>query len=623
MQIKKVSEDKGFNIRLTALAAGFFAFILFLEIVIRGGGAVFCFFQDIRNSRSAKQKNAYKILCLGESTTAGQYPGMLEDILNGSGLGVRFSVIDKGFVGANTGLILAQLEKNLAEYEPDMVTIMAGANDAGTVYYKDIPEASSWLFRNVRVYRFIRTLFMQAENRIKGRDPGTARDPAPGAGYLAAGWASRERNKSDEALADFLRALSVDPENEAAYFSLGLLYKEMGRGEDAKAALEKGTRISLTNAGSLDHMHNARGSDGKFAPAENFYKRKIEAGSKDAADYCALGLLYQVQYKLSGAENMFLAAVSFDPASYDACLGLGWIYMFTGDSGRSEKFFRKASEINPGDDKAHCGLGQLFESSGRLGLAEDSFKKAIEMNPLNDTAHFGLGWINRLQGKFADAAVYFERAVELDPLNFKACFGLGWVYRNLGRYREAESALKRALEIDPGQYKVYLELGYFYLDRGKFVQARDTFIKAVKADPDNYLGFEALDRLYSGSGDARRAAAYRAKVAELKGEYCKGVTARNYLKMKDMLDKRSVRFVCIQYPMRSVAPLRRIFNEGDNVIFVDNEKIFSGEIAEYGLREVFRDMSGIDFGHCTEKGNRILAGNIAGVILKEVFNHEK
>jgi hypothetical protein len=32
------------------------------------------------------------------------------------------------------------------------------------------------------------------------------------------------------------------------------------------------------------------------------------------------------------------------------------------------------------------------------------------------------------------------------------------------------------------------------------------------------------------------------------------------------------------------------------------------------------DMFGGDFGHCTEKGNQLLAQNIADTILKEVFH---
>lgn len=36
-------------------------------------------------------------------------------------------------------------------------------------------------------------------------------------------------------------------------------------------------------------------------------------------------------------------------------------------------------------------------------------------------------------------------------------------------------------------------------------------------------------------------------------------------------------------------------------------------------KEYFGDMFAGDFGHCTKKGNRLLAENIANVILKEVF----
>jgi len=50
-----------------------------------------------------------------------------------------------------------------------------------------------------------------------------------------------------------------------------------------------------------------------------------------------------------------------------------------------------------------------------------------------------------------------------------------------------------------------------------------------------------------------------------------------------------------------------------------NEEIFKDEVAKYGRQNVFIDMFGGEFGHCTKKGNRLLAENIANVILKEVF----
>jgi len=76
----------------------------------------------------------------------------------------------------------------------------------------------------------------------------------------------------------------------------------------------------------------------------------------------------------------------------------------------------------------------------------------------------------------------------------------------------------------------------------------------------------------------------------------------------------------VQYPMHSVASLKKIFQGVEQgIIFVDNEKIFKEAVRKSRYNEYFRDMFGGDFGHCTVKGNRLLAENIANVIIKEIF----
>ena len=78
--------------------------------------------------------------------------------------------------------------------------------------------------------------------------------------------------------------------------------------------------------------------------------------------------------------------------------------------------------------------------------------------------------------------------------------------------------------------------------------------------------------------------------------------------------------VCVQYPMRDVEPLRKIFEKNEGVLFVDNEGIFKKALKKVSYKEYFIDMFAGDFGHCTQEGNRLLARNIADVILKEVFD---
>ena len=132
------------------------------------------------------------------------------------------------------------------------------------------------------------------------------------------------------------------------------------------------------------------------------------------------------------------------------------------------------------------------------------------------------------------------------------------------------------------------------------------------------LGAMAL--LCKEMGKPELAKEYAKKVNELRSEYYAPVTVNNYCKLKEILDKKGIKLVCAQYPVRNVGPLKRIFEKDKGVIFVDNERLFKEAVKRSSYKEYFIDMFGGDFGHCTPKGNMLLAQNIADVILREVFN---
>ncbi|HTY44364.1 MAG TPA: hypothetical protein VMD52_00005, partial [Patescibacteria group bacterium] len=100
---------------------GIISSLLVLETGLRVAGFLFVSFQNCQNSRAAARKKTYRIMCLGESTTAGQYPSFLQEALNKRHTGVTFSVIDRGVIATDTPAILRRLEENLATYKPDMV----------------------------------------------------------------------------------------------------------------------------------------------------------------------------------------------------------------------------------------------------------------------------------------------------------------------------------------------------------------------------------------------------------------------------------------------------------------------------------------------------------------------
>ncbi|HTY45921.1 MAG TPA: tetratricopeptide repeat protein, partial [Patescibacteria group bacterium] len=310
--------------------------------------------------------------------------------------GVTFSVIDRGVIATDTPAILRRLEENLATYKPDMVVAMMGFNDRRIVYYDDIPEADTLLFKYCKTYRLLRLLY----NRL------------------------------------------------------------------VKKAL-----------------HAPEPQDGQ-------------------------------------------------------------------EPGRLR--------VQDAQRKKDIELGRLYRSQNQLSQAESSFKEAIETAPQSSGAYIELGWVYRTQGKLSQAEAAFKKAAELESQNDHTYDG---------------------------------------------------------------RAYEALAILYGIMDKPELARAYIEKADRMRSKKSNPITAQNYQRLKETLDRQGIRLVCVQYPMRSIGPLKKMFRgEEGNIIFIDNEKLFKDAVHGENYAAYFQDAFGGDFGHCTDKGNRLLAANIADAIVREVLH---
>ncbi|MFA5090998.1 MAG: tetratricopeptide repeat protein [Candidatus Omnitrophota bacterium] len=501
--------------KITLIIFGVFFFVIILEIGLRMGGHLVLSLQEHRNLVSIRQKGTYRIMCLGESTTAGEYPVFLGEILNKRNIGVRFSVIDKGVIGINTTTILAQLEDNLDKYKPDAVVAMMGINDQGrhVPYDRVCGSRAVDLLRASKVYKLTRLLWLHIVTKLKET------------GFLP----------------------SVDEEDIRGLVPVSL-----------KAGLKE-------------------------------YPVK-EANSSD----------------INSSDSKYL-------------VNLGRLRVGQEEFSQAEELFKQAIKLNPRNDWAITELGDVYRSQNKLAQAEELFKQAIKLNPRNDWAITELGGIYRSQDNFPQAEELFKQAIKQSPRNHWAMTELGWIYRIQGKLPQAEELFKQAIRINPRNDWALMELGWLYKSQSKFPQAEEVLRQAVRIKPKDSRIYGALEVLYEEMDKPELAQECREKIKELRLQYCNPDTENNFLKFKEVLDKRRIRFVCVQYPACSIGPLKRIFSDKGGVIFVDNEGIFKEAIKKESYGEYFRDMFGGNFGHCTEKGNRLLAGNIAKVMLKEVF----
>ena len=265
---------------------------------------------------------------------------------------------------------------------------------------------------------------------------------------------------------------------------------------------------------------------------------------------------------------------------------MGWINRYKGKYSQARHCFEQALKLNPRSDEALVGLGWLYRDKRNLLLARGYYRRAIEANPQNAMAYVCLGWSYRKQNEFNEAEAIFKKALELDPNNLSANFELGWLYRAQGKFPEAEAVLKKALKTNPQESIICGALASLYQDSRRYQEA------------DSYY---------------RRYSEYRKKSVNMLISY-------NYWKLKKILDSKGIWLVAVQYPVRSLVELKNMLPEGKRIIFVDNEASFQEAIKKEGYSEYFTDMFGGVFGHCTPKGNRLLAENIAnGIIEASVF----
>jgi tetratricopeptide (TPR) repeat protein len=450
--------------------------------------------QEYRNWKSIRQEGTYRIFCLGESTTGGQYPPFLEETLNQRDIGIKFSVIDGGSVGFNTTTIISRLEKDLDKFKPQMLIAMMGINDGGerAVWENNnIAKIASFL-KSFRVYKLIKLIYLHAQSKIR---------------------------------------------------------EEQSRRREAG-----GVRPRLTASASLSHSLNweIKSRISSSIPSSAQPLEITGLSLKDDKEYVKEAELYSIDGKFADAE----------------------------------KSFKKAIAINPRNNNAYGLLVKLYWDYEHFSRSKDFFEKTIKANPLNEEAYYWMALGYKEKGDYSSTEKLLKKTLAISPGHFPAVSELTLIYRMQGRYPEAECLLKKYLKQYPNDEYIYSLSAVFYEETGKYRSA---------------------DECYRESGN-------------LMMRHYNPVTRNNYLKLKGILDKRGIKLVCMQYPVRMVKPLKEIFPDKNGIIFVDNEKIFKDAIRESSYTALFKDNFAGDFGHCTDKGNRLIAENAANVILREVFN---
>ncbi len=265
-------------------------------------------------------------------------------------------------------------------------------------------------------------------------------------------------------------------------------------------------------------------------------------------------------------------------------------------------------------------LGGYYRAHGDFRQAQDYLLKAMTQDPQNYASYLELGRIYQEQKNYAKAIAFLQKARTLMRDSNLALLELGRCYDKLGQYEETFKFYRLLFEKHPSEFWVYPEIGTWFKTHNHPVQAQEVFLRAIEINPTDYSLYTELAEVYEAQGKNDQARIYhtQAVAGQTKTNDYLPVTIHNYKRIVDAVLSRGIKLICMQYPRRSIQPLKDILENKSKIIFVENKANFEAALKNAEYSRYFSDNFGGDFGHCTRRGNELIARNVARVIVQAI-----
>lgn len=241
---------------------------------------------------------------------------------------------------------------------------------------------------------------------------------------------------STEALANFQKALAIEPNSEEFLLGTAELYARDSKHDKAYEILQRAYKINQDSPTVLRPLILEASFAGKTGEVQEAAERL--AKSDDPQD-------------LFVAASVFLKTVRQDEAI---------------------PLLQKYLDKFPDDARAWTGLGLGYEDQKNFPEAQKAFQRALQADPKFAEAEYQLGVLISVSGDSKTAQQHYENAVRLEPRHVLALTKLGGLYLQNGQFEQAKDTLLRAESINPNDRQTEYGLALAYGKLGDREEAR-------------------------------------------------------------------------------------------------------------------------------------------------------
>lgn len=375
---------------------------------------------------------------------------------------------------------------------------------------------SSELNRCIQLYRenYIQRAFLVCEEFLNKPAP----DEEKSIALTVLGVMMDSAGRYPLALERLEKATRYDPKNFHAYYNLALVFRHMGRMEEARKAIRKAREIAPNDpivarlSGNLFMdlgdtskaleaykqglqqtpldpylLYNqalAEYKKGSIPAAIESFEKAIQndnSGQIQSLAHSHLGRIYYNQNNWKRAEYHFREVARLQPDNAEALYNLGLVQLQLNDKEEAVRSFQKALDAGSNDPETFLKLAESFEGLKLPSLAMRALKKAESIRPLDKDVLFALGELHYKRGELVQAEMVYRKIIQNTPgdtYTESALINLGIILDEMERYPEAVQSFEKVLELNPRNYNALYNLGIAYAKMGKPLDAIQAWQKA-------------------------------------------------------------------------------------------------------------------------------------------------
>ena len=332
------------------------------------------------------------------------------------------------------------------------------------------------------------------------------------------------------AIADYDRAIELNPNYAEAYFLRGVAKVVLGDYRGAKADFDRAIELNPNYTEACFFRGGAKVVLGDYRGAKADYDRAIELNSDYADTYINRGNINQILGHNSEAIADYNRAIELDPDDAGGYYNRGIAKAELDKHSEAIADYDRAIKLKPDFAEAYNNRGNAKSKLGDHDSAIVDYDRAIELNPENAGAYNNRGNAKSELGDHEGAIVDCDRAIELDPDDVEAYNNRGNAKKDLGDYRGAIADYVRAIEIKPDYMNAYYNRGIAKADLDKHSEAIADYDRAIKLKPDYAAAYNNRGGAKSKLGDHEGAIADYDRAIELKPDYADAYTNRGNAK---------------------------------------------------------------------------------------------